>query len=120
MGGRSNRVPDSVVRTWWNVHVDGWGRHGLVDADGHDPLRHPDGLERLRNTYLAASAPALRHALSEITRRFAASGATYGHRDDRLVAWCWDVMHASRPLASEEARMQQLEGQVEMYFEDAA
>lgn len=117
MGGkRLDIIPAAKL---WFARLDQLGQLRLADADGNDPLEHPDPLRQLHNVHLASQAPVLRIALGRAADRLMRlhDGA---HRDEDLVSWCWYVAHSCAPPASEVARVEASGGQVQLQFRIAA
>lgn len=114
-----SRTPVIPARLLWSRVHDGWGEPRIIDHAGHDPLRHPDPEQRLRNVELASQAPLLRIALVEASARL--SRLHDGrHADESLVSWCYYVAHSCAPLASEIDRIRAHGAQCNLYFDAAA
>lgn len=81
MGGPRKKTIHPLVQ--WRVVHTGFGTLVIRDAEGRDPLRHPDPLTRAVNLYLAAGAPLLKQALQAVLNRYLWFESPYG-RDDEI------------------------------------
>jgi len=93
---RPARMPGKTAPETWTAVRDGCGHWRVVNVRGEDPLRDPDRLVRLTNTYLAAAAPDLADVLEQLTLRFERKGPL-DRCDQRLVMMCWGALAVSRP-----------------------
>jgi len=80
----------------WTVSTSPRGQWILTDQSGHPVLHHPDRLTRLRAVYLAAQAPPLLVAVTELLRVLERNLSGY-HGYHPLVEFAHLTITLSRP-----------------------
>jgi len=104
----------------WQAAQNAAGTWVVLDAEGHEPLRHPEELVQVTHVHLAASAPALRAILVQLTRRMERLVEhSWQHRvDRRLLERAHAELIATRPPFPLVERLRAVEQQ-SLYLEAA-
>jgi len=96
MGRRAKRRAVHTPAPRWQAKRNAFGQWVVVDAQGVEPLRNPDALARMRAVHLAAAAPGLHEALTDLVRRLTYLELPYG-ADRRRVEMANGELQAARP-----------------------